>query len=138
MNEKQKQFLQLRADGLSFDKIAAKLKVSKQTLIQWSKLFASEINDLKFQSLADLKEQYKFNQRAKYEQLLKHLEKIDKSIEAADLSTASIKELIQVRNDIAGQLERIEAKTSFINTGLVTKCNITGQSEAVAVKLNEL
>lgn len=86
------------------------LKVSKPTLIQWSKLFASDINDMRFQSLADLKEQYKFNQRAKYEQLLKHLEKIDKSIEAADLSNASIKELMQCRNDITAQLDRIEAK----------------------------
>ncbi|HRF57707.1 MAG TPA: hypothetical protein PLV58_09975 [Campylobacterales bacterium] len=75
MNDKQKHFLTLRADGLSFDKIAATLKTNKQTLIKWSKLFASEINDLKFQSLADLKEQYKHTQRAKYEQLLKHLQK---------------------------------------------------------------
>ena len=138
MNDKQKQFLQLRADGLSFDKIAIELKTSKVTLISWSKIFANEINDIKFQSLADLKEQYKFSKRAKYETLLKHLSKVDEAIEAIDLSNASIKELILVRNDISAQLERIEQKTTFVNTGLVTKCDITGINEGVSVQLNEI
>ena len=138
MTDKQKHFLTLRADGLSFDKIAATLKVNKATLIKWSKLFASEINDLKFQSLADLKEQYKHTQRAKYEQLLKHLQKIDAAIEAHTLENANIKDLILVRNDLAAQLEKIEAKTAFINTGLQSKCDITGEIEAVKVTLREL
>ena len=138
MNDKQKKFLQLRADGLSFDKIAVEIKTSKQTLIQWSRLFKDELNDMKFQSLATLKEQYQFSVKAKFEQNLKHLQKINEAMENFDYSTATIKELATVRNDITGQLERLEGKTSFIQSGLTTTCEYTGKIETVTVKLDEV
>lgn len=138
MNDKQKKFLQLRASGMSFDKIALELKTSKPTLIQWGKLFKDELNDMKFQSLATLKEEYQYTVKAKYEQLLKHLSKIDEAIEEFDYSTATLKDLATVRNDIIAQLEKIEKQTSFIETGLYTTCEYTGKKEAVTVKLNEI
>ena len=138
MNDKQKKFLQLRASGMSFDKIALELKTSKPTLIQWGKLFKDELNDMKFQSLATLKEEYQYTVKAKYEQLLKHLSKIDEAIEKFDYSAATLKDLATVRNDIIAQLEKIEKQTSFIETGLYTTCEYTGKKEAVTVKLNEI
>ena len=138
MNDKQKKFLQLRADGLSFDKIAVEIKSSKPTLIQWSRLFKDELNDLKFQSLATLKEEYKYTVKAKFEQLLKHLQKINEAMENFDYSTATLKELQTVRNDIINQLERIEGKTSFIQSGLTTTCEYTGKKETLKVTLNEV
>jgi chemotaxis regulatin CheY-phosphate phosphatase CheZ len=138
MNDKQKKFLQLRASGLSFDKIAVELKTSKPTLIQWGRLFKDELNDMKFQSLATLKEEYQYTTRAKYEQLLKHLQKIDEAIENFDFTGATLKDLAMVRNDIIGQLERIERQTSFIQTGLTSTCEFTGKKEAATVKLNEI
>ncbi len=138
MNDKQKQFLQLRADGLSFDKIAVEIKTSKPTLIQWAKLFKDELNDMKFQSLATLKEQYQFSVKAKFEQNLKHLQKINEAFDNFDYSTATLKELATVRNDITGQLERLEGKTSFIQTGLVSTCEYTGKKETLKVTLNEI
>lgn len=138
MNDKQKKFLQLRASGMSFDKIAIELKTSKPTLIQWGRLFKDELNDMKFQSLATLKEEYQYTVKAKYEQLLKHLSKIDEAIEKFDYSTATLKDLATVRNDIIAQLEKIEKQTSFIETDLYTTCEYTGKREAVTVKLNEI
>lgn len=138
MTDKQKQFLILRANGQSFDKISKQLKVSKPTLIQWSKLFENELNDLKFQSLADLKEQYQFSVKAKYEQLLKHLAKIDEAISSIDLKNATIKELFIIRNDLVQQLEAIEKQTYFIQTGLTKQCEFTGEHENINIKLNEI
>ena len=40
-------FVELRAKGWSYDRIAQELKVSKQTLIIWSKELACEIANLK-------------------------------------------------------------------------------------------
>ncbi|MDP3301966.1 MAG: hypothetical protein Q8S36_08385 [Sulfuricurvum sp.] len=138
MNDKQKKFLQLRASGMSYDKIAIELKTSKPTLIQWGRLFKDELNDMKFQSLATLKEMYQFTVKAKYEQLLKHLKKIDDAIENFDFTGATLKDLATVRNDIIGQLEKIEKQSVFTDTGLVTTCEFTGKKEAVTVKLNEI
>ena len=50
MNKTQREFILLRADGISFDKIATQLKVSKATLIQWSKLFENEIKEIQFEA----------------------------------------------------------------------------------------
>ena len=45
------QFIECRASGMSFDRIAEKLKVSKPTLINWSRDSSLEIQNLK--ALAD-------------------------------------------------------------------------------------
>ena len=138
MNTKQKEFLILRADELSFDKIAKKLKVSKPTLIQWSRLFQNDIQDLQFQDMRDLKEKYHYNKQAQYEQLLKHLKKFDEAMENIDLTSATVKDLHLIRNDIVFKLEQIEKRTIYKKTGLVSTCEITGKQENITLNLNEL
>ena len=138
MNDKQKKFLILRADGLSFDKIVKELKVSKPTLIQWSRLFQEDIQDLQFQDMRDLKEKYQYSKSARYEQLLKHLEKFNKAIDEADLTSATIKDLHLIKNDILLKLEQIEKRTVYTNTNLVTTCEITGKKEVITLQLSEL
>lgn len=138
MNDKQKKFLLLRADGLSFDKIAKELQVSKPTLIQWSRIYQDDIKDLQFQDMRDLKEQYRYDKKAQYEQLLKQLEQFNKAIDEADLSSATIKDLHLIRNDILFKLEQIEKKTVYTNTNLVSTCEITGRKETITMQLNEL
>ena len=88
MNKKQKEFILLRADGLSFDKIATKLKTSKPTLIQWSKLFEDKIEQIQFEAFVEIKEAFSWNTKKRYETLLKQLDKIDKGIIGADLTKA--------------------------------------------------
>lgn len=138
MNDKQKNFLLLRAEGLSFDKIAIELKVSKPTLIQWSRLFQDDIRDLQFQDMQGLKEQYKHDKQSQYETLLKQLEKFNTAINEADLASATIKDLHLIRNDILFKLEQLEKRTTYTNTGLVSTCEITGKKEKITLKLNEI
>lgn len=45
--ETKERFVELRAKGWSFDRIARELKVSKQTLINWSRELALQIGNLK-------------------------------------------------------------------------------------------
>lgn len=118
MTENQKQFLVLRADGMTFDNIALKLKVTKPTLMKWSKLFKDDLNDLKCLAILALKEQYKYTQKRKYETLLKHLNKVDEAIEKKDLSKVSIKDLLALKNDILENLNITESNTNFINLDL--------------------
>ena len=40
------EFLVMRVQGLSFEKIAKQLKISKQNLINWSREFGYEISNL--------------------------------------------------------------------------------------------
>lgn len=138
MNAKNKEFVLLRAEGLSFDKIASQINVTKKTLIQWSRLFQSEIKDLEFQAMQQIREEFGNNQVQKYKTLLEHLKKLDEGIADADFSEEKIKDLLTARNNIAYQVEQIEKKTVYTNTNLTTKCEIMGTVSNVTLKLSEL
>ena len=136
MNEKQKQFIILRADGMSYDKIAKELNTAKGTLIQWSKLFEDEIKEIQFHDYAELKEAYKWNIKSKYETLLKQLQKVDDAILEADLSSTGLKDLFMIKNTIVIQLESIEKRISIRSN--VTAKNILGESEDIPLMLSEV
>lgn len=136
MNAKQREFILLRADGMSYDKIALKLKTAKSTLIQWSKLFEENIKELQFHAMAELKETYTWNLKSKYETLLKQMQKIDDAIFDADLSTTQIKDLFTIKQNLVYQLESLEKKVS-IKSNVVTQ-NILGDKEDIPMRLNEV
>ena len=135
MDAKQREFILLRADGISYDKIALQLKTSKATLIQWSKLFEDEIKDIQFQSFLQIKEAYSYSQKSKYETLLKQLNKIDDAILEADLTGTQLKDLFTIKNNISAQLEAIEKRIS--TDAKVTTTNEFGHKEHLRLKLNE-
>lgn len=135
INPKQQKFIVLRADGITFEKIAAEIGITKSTLIQWSKLFQDEINELQFHSFIVIKEAYSWNKREKYETLLKQLQKIDAGILASDLSNATLKDMYLIKNSIMAQLENIER-------GIKTKAHVItkdfmGADEMMEMKLSE-
>jgi hypothetical protein len=135
MNAKKQKFILLRADGLSFDKIAKELKVSKAQLIQWSKIYEDEIKEIQFHAFLQIKEAYSYTQKSRYENLLKQLDKLDKGILEADLSTASIKDLFTIKNNILMQLDTIEKRVTVDSK--VTSTNELGYKEQLQFKLNE-
>ena len=138
MTKEHKKFITLRADGETFDSIAKKLNKAKSTLITWSKIYETDINDMVFLSMQQLKEEYKHTQRQKYKQLLEHLAKVDKAISDIDLSRATIKDLILVRNDIQNSIDNMEKNTKFKKTNLMEKDDYNlGMEKEAQVRLNE-
>lgn len=136
MNEKQRDFILLRAHGLSYDKIAQKLKTSKATLIQWSKLFEENIQEVQFHAYVEIKESYQWSIKSKYETLLKQLQKIDDGILNADLSQSSIKELFTIKSHLVAELEAIERKISIKSNVLTT--DALGNKEDIPMRLSEV
>ena len=134
--KQQMEFITLRADGLSFDKIAKQLKVSKVTLIQWSKLFEDNIKELQFLAMVEIKKQFSHSIKSRYEILLKQLDKIDNAILEADLSEESLKDLIQLQQHTSTQITIIENKVSV--SAYVTTENELGYKEALKLKLNDV
>lgn len=136
MNAKQRKFILLRADGMSYDKIAKETNTTKGTLIQWSKLFEEEIKEIQFHAFAELKEIYKWSFKSKYETLLKQLQKIDDAILDAGLSETSIKDLFTIKNHLVAQIESLEKKVQ-IKSNVVTK-NVLGENEDIPMRLSEV
>ena len=131
----QTKFILLRSDGLSFDKIAKELKVSKVTLIQWSKLFEDNIKELQFLAMVEIKKQYSNTVAKRYETLLQQLDKIDNAILEADLSEESLKDLIQLQQHTYSQIESIEKR--FKTKAYITNKNEFGMVENLELALNE-
>ena len=111
MKDKQKSFIVMRADSVSYASIAKELGISKVTAIEWGKLYKDVIDSLRFDTMQELKRTYSNSKVSQYETLLKHLQKIDNSIDGADYSKATVKDLFMIRNDITLQLEQIEKRT---------------------------
>jgi transposase len=131
----QTKFILLRSDGLSFDKIAKELKVSKVTLIQWSKLFEDDIKELQFLQMVEIKKQYSNTVAKRYETLLQQLDKIDNAILEADLLETPLKDLIQLQQHTYSQIESIEKR--FKTKAYITNKNEFGMVENLELTLNE-
>jgi len=101
MTPKQQKFILLRADGITFDAIAKEINITKSTLIQWSKLFQKEIQEIQFHSFVAIREAHSWSQKKKYETLLQQLTKIDEGIMNADLSDATLKDLFTIKNSLS-------------------------------------
>jgi hypothetical protein len=63
--EEIQKFIQLRAQGYSFDKIAKKMKISKSTLLKWSRKYALEIANARSCGLEALRQRYCLSPEAK-------------------------------------------------------------------------
>jgi transposase len=115
--DEQEKFIELRARGYSFDKIATEIGVSKPTLIKWQEEFSKEIANLEFIDFQSILEQHRLNRRARVEEIASQLEKVIKAIEAKDLSTESLKDLLKMKDGLEESLEKMK-RGSIAYTGV--------------------
>ena len=107
LNVKQR-FIEMRAKGYSFDRIAKELGKAKQTLIDWSKELQEEIANLKALELEALYETYylyKENRLQTFGELLNKIKTEAMSRDLSDVPTDKLLELLlkynsQVKEEI--------------------------------------
>lgn len=114
--EEKEKFIQLRAQGFSFDKIAEELQVSKNTLLSWSGEFFEEVKEAQFNEYEKLLEEYKVHRTKRFEHNCKLLnacyEELDKKLERLEkLSVPELVKLIEtLEKRIAEESARAEIK----------------------------
>jgi len=74
-NEDVQKFIELRASGLSFDKIAQETGTSKPVLLKWSKEYQQELEQALFFELQNILSQYGIMRRGRVEVLSETLQK---------------------------------------------------------------
>lgn len=94
--ETKERFIELRAKGWSFDKIAKELDRAKQTLINWSKELEDEIANLKALELEALYEKHYLLKENRIETFGAMLTKIKKEVESRDLSDVPTDKLLDL------------------------------------------
>ncbi|HLD51000.1 hypothetical protein A3K34_02300 [candidate division WWE3 bacterium RIFOXYC1_FULL_40_10] len=91
--EIKQKFVELRAKGNSFQKIADELGVTKQTLINWSKDLQTDIRNMKALELDSLLTKYKMTQECQIELYGELLEKITAEVKSRSLQDLSTDKL---------------------------------------------
>jgi len=95
-NETKQQFIELRAKGFSFDKIADDLDVAKQTLINWSKEFEGEIARLEALELEALYEKYHLLKKKRIERVGELLNKVYNELGQRDFTEVETDKLVDL------------------------------------------
>ena len=93
------QFIDLRAQGLSYERIARQLGVARQTLINWSRELKADIDNLRALRLEALQEQYQVLQDQRIELLGRHRQEILEELETRDLGNVSTESLLSLLLD---------------------------------------
>jgi hypothetical protein len=89
-------FIELRAKGWSFDKIAKETGKAKQTLIDWSKELQDQIANCKALELEALYESYYLMRENRLQTFGAMLTKIKEEVESRDLSDVPTDKLLEL------------------------------------------
>ena len=124
--ETKHRFIELRAKGYSFDKIALELNKAKQTLIDWSKELKEEIEIRKATELELIYESYFLLKKSRLQSLGDILLRIETEIGQRSLSTIPTDKLLDIylkySNQIKAELEPVnESKEREPVTIIFTK-----------------
>ena len=94
--ETKRRFIELRAKGYSFDKIAKELGKAKQTLLDWSRELDQEIAQAKALELDSLYESYSLYKEARLKTLGEILSKLKKEVDNRDLKDLPTERLLDL------------------------------------------
>lgn len=104
--ETKNKFIELRAKGYSFDKIAKELGIAKQTLIDWSKELKNQIANFKAFELEVLQEKYFLSKKNRLETFGSLLGNLKKEIINRDLSDIPTDKLLDLFLKFSIQIEK--------------------------------
>jgi len=94
--ETKEQFIELRARGYSYDKIAKQLGKAKQTVIDWGKDLSGEIANRKALELEALYEEQYLVKEARMKRLGTILSKLENEIKSRDLTNLNTDKLLDL------------------------------------------
>jgi transcriptional regulator with XRE-family HTH domain len=97
-------FLNLRAQGWSFSRIAAELNVSPRTLLRWQSRYSGTISQRAFFDCQEIIDRNHLSKRAQIEKFAALIDKIDTTLAQRDMSKESLRELINLRKEFKERL----------------------------------
>lgn len=98
-------FIRMRAEGLSYDKIAEQLHISKATCTSWEKELKTEINQLQQEALNGLYTSYGMAKEARIRRIGETLQSIDTALASADLTQVAPEKLLDFKLKYAQALK---------------------------------
>ena len=134
--EIKREYVRLRAEGMSQSAVAEKLHISKSTCSKWDQDLAGQIDEYKRAQLHELCESYGMGKEARIKNLGETLKKINDALERADFSDMDPAKLLDFKLKYTGALREEYAGTKAAID--LTGKGVTAEQimEAVADLLN--
>ena len=104
--EKQLEFIKLRAENKSFNKISKSLSISKDTCSKWENQLKKEINKHKQDQLEELYNSYFMYKEARITELGESLKAINKALELKDLEEVPTEKLLDYKLKYMAELKK--------------------------------
>ena len=104
--ETQQKFISLRAQGISFQRIMEEIKVSKPTLINWSRKFQYEIQNLRAISSEFLLEKWLFSRESRINYLGEQLRKAEAELGKRNIAELSTNQLMRLIERLRREIQR--------------------------------
>ena len=115
-------FVELRARGYSYDKIAEETGISKPTLLKWSTDYSRELKEAEHFEMNSLLSQYGVLRRSRVEafssMLGKALQELKKRAEQNDYSEIPTDKLLKLTLELERRVEREAEEKKFDNGAL--------------------
>lgn len=121
--DKQSLFIELRAKGNSFDRIAKELKVSKATLIGWSKELKQEVDNYTALERDAVFKKYKITRLHQVQMYGERLNHIRKELSKRTLEDIPTEKLINMELRILNDLKDMDQ--SIILSRIENNCQIS-------------
>jgi len=102
-------FIEMRVAGLSFDKIAAAIEVSKPTLLKWGIEFSTQTADLASVKYQAFLEQHRLTAREQMQESVELLKKVMMAIKAKDLEKENLRTLLEMKRDLEDGVNKLSA-----------------------------
>jgi len=111
--ETQQHFVCLRAEGWSFARIPDELKVSKPTLIKWSRKFQFEIQNQRAINIEALHEKWLSTREARVTALGEKLHQLEAELAKRDIATLTTHQLFRITETLRRQIQRETGPIEF-------------------------
>jgi len=99
-------FIELRAAGMSFERIAKELEVSKPTALKLGHDLEQDVKRLQYIQLETLAEKYQLLKVARVEAFAKMLAKIDSALESVDFEKLPAEKLVLLKLKLMERLRQ--------------------------------
>ena len=120
--EEKQRFVELRGRGLSFEKIAEELSVSKPTLIKWNEELFHEVQEAQFYELENLLENYKLMRKQRFEFYCKllssSLAELESRAAAGKLQEVPTEKLLSMVEQLEKRVQQ-ETKQELVSVNVI-------------------
>ena len=128
-DETKTKFFELRAAGVPYSRIAAEIKVTKCTLIDWARKHKARIDNLRAIELEAAQERFLGSREKQIETLGARLRVLEQELDRRKPEYMTYRELNELIRETRGRLDKLCIDPAFVDEGrdaAETDCKVTG------------